>query len=93
MDEWARTKDKMLKDPLAANPPPMTVRMDVNVCPGRIQVFVNNITAYIQFTRIGPAERIEYFAEEGEATFHEVTAYEAGAGYNARGYDRPPGNK
>lgn len=90
LNGWKQTQMKVYESWLASNPPPRAVRMDVNICPGRIQVFINNQTAYIQFMRVGPAARIEYFAEGGEATFAEVAAFETGAGYIARGYDRPP---
>lgn len=90
LDGWKKTQMQVYESWLATNPPPKTIQMDVNVCPGRIQVFINNMTVYIQFTRIGPAKRIEYFAEGGEATFKEVAAFETGAGFNARNYDRPP---
>ena len=61
----------------------------VNVCPGRIQTFVNNRVSCIQFWKIGRAVRIEYFAEGGEATFKSVKVMENGAGFIWRKFNRP----
>jgi len=78
--------------------PAMPVTFEVNVCPGRIQTFVRaaaggNEIAHIQFYRIGPAAKIECFAEGGEATFHNVQAFESGVGFHWKQFDRPALNQ
>ena len=72
-----------------ASSPKRTVSFDINVCPGRIQTFVNGRVSCIQFWRIGRPMRIEYFAEDGEATFEFVKVMEDGAGYHWKGFNRP----
>jgi len=66
-----------------------TVSFDINICPGRIQTFVNGRVSCIQFYKIGRAVRIEYFAEGGEATFESVKVMENGAGYIWKRFNRP----
>jgi len=66
-----------------------TVSFEINVCPGRIQTFVNNRVSCIQFYKIGRAVRIEYFAEGGEATFGSVRVMENGAGFVWKKFTRP----
>jgi len=72
--------------------PVWPIRFDINVCPDRIQAFVNNNIAHIQFYKIGKAVRIEIFAEGGQATFSEVKAFETGAGANWKEFTRQPQN-
>jgi len=66
-----------------------TVSFEINVCPGRIQTFVNNRVACIQFWKIGRAVRIECFAEDGQATFKSVKVMENGAGFVWKKFNRP----
>jgi hypothetical protein len=66
-----------------------TVSFEINVCPGRIQAFVNKRVTCIEFYKIGRAVRIEYFAEGGEATFGSVKVMENGAGYIWKKFNRP----
>ncbi|MDP6547048.1 MAG: metallophosphoesterase N-terminal domain-containing protein [Phycisphaerae bacterium] len=65
------------------------IRFDINICPDRIQTFVNNNIAHIQFYKIGPAARIEIFAENGQAAFSGVKAFETGAGAHWKKFTRP----
>jgi len=69
--------------------PVWPIRFDINVCPDRIQTFVNNNIAHIQFYKIGPAARIEVFAEGGKAAFSGVKVFETGAGANWKKFSRP----
>jgi len=66
-----------------------TVSFEINVCPGRIQTFVNKRVSCIQFYEIGRPVRIEYFAEGGEATFEAVKVMEDGAGFVWKKFTRP----
>jgi len=72
--------------------PVWPIRFDINVCPDRIQTFVNNNIAHIQFYKIGRAARIEIIAEGGQAAFSGVKAFETGAGAHWKKFTRPPQN-
>ena len=96
-DGFKQLKEKLYDGWKAKFGPPTGITFDINVCPGRIQTFVtnpvgNNRIVHIQFYKIGKAARIEYFAEGGEATFGNVQAFETGAGYNWKEYNKPAQN-
>lgn len=94
---FKQLKKKLFDDWKAKFGPPTGIELDINVCPGRIQTFVTNPIgniriAHIQFYKIGKAARIECFAEGGEATFGNVRAFERGAGYHWKEFDKPVHN-
>ena len=69
--------------------PIWSIRFDINICPDRIQTFVNNSIAHIQFYKIGKAAQIEIFAEGGQAAFSGMKAFETGAGAHWKKFTRP----
>ena len=94
---FKRLKQNLFDDWKAKFGPPTGIQFDINVCPDRIQTFVTNPVgktriAHIQFYKIGKAARIEYFAEDGEATFRNVQAFETGAGYHWKEFNKPAQN-
>ncbi|MHC4502794.1 MAG: metallophosphoesterase family protein, partial [Planctomycetota bacterium] len=48
------------------------IEMRIHVMPDRVRVIVNSRLHYQKFVKLGPAERIEIFAEDGEARFERV---------------------
>ncbi len=96
-DGFIRLKKKLYEDWKARFGPPTGIQFDINVCPGRIQTFITNPIGktrmvHIQFYKIGKAARIECFAEGGEATFRNMQAFEKGAGYNWKEFNKPVQN-
>jgi len=59
--------------------------MRIHAMPDRVRVIVNSRVHYEKFIRVGPASRIEVFAEDGAAEFGRIDVWERSwEGYEPR---------